>query len=274
MGPAKWTWDSVVQSVLSRGMVATITPQLKTMEWDSVGEYDDVVTGLAVEVKMAVAVKASEDMEKFLPYINKIVDGAKILYDGVVDIGRSLRAYGKSFLLHPKDLADDDYSNDFYMPKAVCVSPFALVYKNNEEQVLEATFKGYVDNSTNLRKFQIGDRSAAADTTPPTVSSTVPTAAATGVAKASGLNIDFVMSEDIDPTTVVKGNTLIFKTSDESLFSTYTVSYISASKTIRLTTSGALAGNTEYCVALTTGIKDLNGNPTAAVNTLKFTTGA
>jgi predicted Zn-ribbon and HTH transcriptional regulator len=244
------------------------------VKFDKVGKFDKLEQDLNVSVQILVAVKAAEDMDKFIPYINKIVDGSKVLYDGVVQIGKSMRDLGKSLLLHPLDCADDDYSNDFYAPKAVCTSEFKLIYKDDTIQVLTATFECFVDDLSTLRKFQIGDRTALADVTAPTVSSTVPLAAATGIAKASGLNVDFVMSEPIKADTVAKGNTLIIKTTDDSIFSNYTVSYISASNTIRLTTGVALTASTEYMVTLTTGVKDVAGNAIAAPYTLKFTTGA
>jgi hypothetical protein len=119
----------------------------------------------------------------------------------------------------------------------------------------------------------MGDRTVNADVTPPTVSSNTPLEGATAVAKASGLNIDFVMSEPIMPSTAIKSNVQILKTTDLSQFTNFTVSYLSASNTIRITTSAALTASTEYAVILGTGVKDANGNALAAPNRLKFTTG-
>jgi hypothetical protein len=274
MGPAKWFLDSVLQDLFTKGSEFTVSPKTQAVDFDIVGHVDDIETDLEVTAKIAIALAPGMDISTFIPYINKIVDGDKVLYDGVVDIGRSLRDRGKTLLLHPANLPDSDVSQDFYMPKAVCTSEFKVVFDNTTVRVIEATFTGYVDNLTNKRKFQIGDRTAMADITPPTVSSTVPLTAATGVSKASGLNIDFVMGKAIAAETVIKPNIMIFKTSDASMFTNFSVSYISASNTIRITTGAALTGTTEYCVVLGTGIKDLNGNALANPSTLKFTTGA
>ncbi len=274
MGPATWTWGGVLQDVYTKGSEFTVTPQTQAVEFDIVGHADDIVTDLAVEAKIAIALAPGMDISTFIPYINKVVDGGKVLYDGVVDIGRSLRERGKSLLLHPAYLPDDDVSQDFYMPCAVCLSPFKVTYDNTTVQIIEATFTGYVDNLTSKRKFQIGDRTVAADVTPPTVSSTVPVAGATDVATVSGLNIDFVMDKDIDPATVAKSNTMIIATGDQSVISDYSVNYISGTKTIRLTTTAALTGSTEYMAMLTTGIKDVSGNALVAPSVLKFTTAA
>ncbi len=278
MGPAKWFWGGTgsehLQDVYTKGAEFTVTPQTQPVEFDIVGHVDDIETDLSVEAKIAIALAPKMDISTFLPYINKIVDGDKVLFDGVVDIGRSLRDRGKALMLHPANLPDSDVSQDFYMPCAVCTSGFRVVYDNTTVRIIEATFTGYVDNLTSKRKFQIGDRTAAVDVTPPTVDSTVPLDDAVDVPVASGLNIDFVMDEAIDPATVIKSNTLIMKTTDQSVFSNYTVTYLSAAKTIRLTTTAVLANSTEYVVTLTTGVKDVNGNAIAAPATLKFTTAA
>jgi hypothetical protein len=274
MGPAKWYWDNVLQEFYTKGMEATSTLKTQSVDFDIVGHVDDLETDLEVQVKIAIAKAPGMDLTIVMPYLNKIVDAGKTLYNGVVDIGRSMYDRGKPLLLHPNNLADADVSEDFYLPRAVCVSPFKEVWDNGTVKVIEAVFTGYVNNLTDKLKFQIGDRSASADVTAPTVGSTVPEAAAVGVAKASGLNIDFVFSEPMDQSTMIKGNTLIQKTSDLTQFTNYTVSYLSASNTLRITTSGALTGLTEYAVTVTTGVKDLAGNAKAAPEQLKFTTAA
>jgi hypothetical protein len=257
---------------LTRGVEVTITPNQKTIPYDQDPDYTDVLIGMNVEVKIVLAVKASEDMAILLPYINKIVDGGKTLFDGVVDIGRDMRALGKPLLLTALDADEGDLSNSFYAPRATCISPFKLVYKSDEEQIVEATFKCYSQDRITKRKFQIGDRTAVADVTAPTVVSTVPEAAATGITKDAGLQIDFLMSEDILADTVTKANTLMATAADQTVFTEYKVSYISSAKTIRLTTTAALTASTEYAVILGMGIKDLNGNALEPY-VLKFTTG-
>lgn len=276
MGPARWTYDGEVQDFLTRGTKVTITPIFKEIKFDQTGDipYDDLLTGATVEVEMAIAVKKPDDIAKFIPWANKIVNGNKVLVDGVIQIGKSMRDIAKPFLLHPVDFSDDDVSNDVYIPKAVCISPFEKVFNGTDEDIFTSRWKGYVDSVAAKRLFQIGDRTVSADTIPPTVESTTPAANATGVAKASGLTIDFVMSEPLDEGTVVKGNIAFFKTTDASDFTNFDVTYIAPLNTIRLTTTAALAATTAYCVKISTGIKDANGNALATPYTLKFTTGS
>ena len=274
MGPAKWYWDNLLQDVYTKGSEFTVTPQTQAVDFDIVGHVDDIETDLQVTAKVAIALAPGMDISAFIPYINKIVDGDKVLYDGVVDIGRSLRDRGKPLMLHPANLLDSDVSQDFYMPCAVCTSEFKVVFDNTTVRIIEATFTGYVDNLTSKRKFQIGDRSAKADVTPPEVESTTPVSDAMEIAKASGLHIDFTMSEAIEPKSVVKANTLMQEVADGTLFNNYSVSYISATNTIRITTNTALDGNTEYRVILTNGVKDLAGNALVNPYFVEFTTAA
>jgi hypothetical protein len=275
MGPARWTYDNVVQEFLTRGTKVTITPVYKEMKFDQTGDtpYDDLLTGATIEVEMVMAVKKPDDIANFIPWANKIVDGAKVLIDGVINIGKSMRDTAKSFLLHPVDFADDDVSNDVYIPKAVCISPFEKIFNGTDEDVFTSRWKGYIDSITAKRLFQIGDRTVSADTALPTVSSTDPENEETGVAKASGLTVDFIMSEGIDPNTVTKANIAFFETTGLTDFTNFSVSYLSSSHTIRLTTNAALTGSTEYCVKLSNGIKDLAGNALAVPYSLEFTTG-
>jgi hypothetical protein len=274
MGPARITHNGVVKDWFTRGCKVTIEPTLKEIKWDQYGDtkYDQLVMGAAVSLELVVAVKKTDDMAIFLSWADLVTDGAKLLVDGVVHIGRSLRDGAKSLLLHPIDLGDSDVSNDVYLPLAACVGGFQKIFEGTNEDIFTSKWEGLIDQTT-LRLFQIGDRSASADIIAPTVSSTVPVDNAEAIAKAIGLNIDFVMSEDINPDTAVKGNTVMQTVTGSTLFTNYTVSYISASKTIRITTGAALEASTEYLVTLTTGVKDLSGNALAAPNQLTFTTG-
>lgn len=274
MGPAQITYDGVVKDWFTRGCKVTVEPVLKEIKWDQYGDtiYDKLLMGAMVSLELVVAIKKTDDMHIFLSWTDMVTDGAKLLIDGVVHVGRSLRDGAKSLLLHPKDLDDSDVSNDVYLPIAACVGGFQKIFEGTNEDIFTSKWEGFIDQNT-LRVLQIGDRTANADITPPTVSSTVPVDNATDVAKASGLNIDFVMSESINPATAVKGNTVMQTTTGNTLFTDYTVSYISASKTIRITTGAALDASTEYLVMLTTGVKDLSGNALESPYQLTFTTG-
>jgi hypothetical protein len=114
---------------------------------------------------------------------------------------------------------------------------------------------------------------AAADTTPPTIVSTNPADATTGVPVNATINATF--SEDMDPLTI---STSTFQVTDGSGQAVPgTVSYAPASRIATFTPLSNLTANTGYSATLTNGAADLAGNPLAAGlvgNPWNFTTAA
>ena len=115
----------------------------------------------------------------------------------------------------------------------------------------------------------------AADTNPPTVTSTSPADGATGA--SPGTTVTATFNEALDAATVTTatfelrdpGNTLVFST----------VTYDAATRTAILTPAATLSPATTYTATLKGGstdprIKDLSGNPLAADVTWSFTTAA
>jgi len=110
----------------------------------------------------------------------------------------------------------------------------------------------------------------AADTTPPTVTSTSPASGATGVVQQPTVTATF--SESIDPATVTTSNVQLQAGSNPPVSAT--ISYDAGTRTAKLTPSSLLAGSTLYTARILTGIKDLAGNALAAPYTWSFTTQA
>ena len=111
-----------------------------------------------------------------------------------------------------------------------------------------------------------GGGSSTPDTTPPTVSSTYPLDAATGVFIENAISITF--SETMNAATI---NTATFTLEDSVHIPVLaTVSY--AGNTATLTPINPLAQNTVYIATVTTGAKDLAGNALAADHSWNFTT--
>jgi hypothetical protein len=106
--------------------------------------------------------------------------------------------------------------------------------------------------------------SAAGDTTPPTVTTTVPATGATGVAPNSTYTVNF--SESIDCTTVTTSTVTI------SPVVTWTRTSCSGSQAV-FTPSGQ-ANSTLYTVTVGTGVRDLAGNAKASSTNYTYTTAA
>ena len=107
----------------------------------------------------------------------------------------------------------------------------------------------------------------AADTTPPTVASTVPGNNATGVAVTATVSATF--DEAIDGTTV-DGTSYFVTDGVANVVGTLNV----VGSTATFTPSADLAAATVYTATLTTAVTDLAGNPLAADYTWSFTTGS
>jgi methionine-rich copper-binding protein CopC len=106
-----------------------------------------------------------------------------------------------------------------------------------------------------------------ADTTPPTVSSTDPVNAATGVAINKQIAATF--SEAMDPSTI---STTTFTLQQGATPVAGTVTYVGTTATFA--PASPLAVNTTYTATITTGVKDLAGNALASVFGWSFTSGA
>src|SRR5438034_1137241 len=109
------------------------------------------------------------------------------------------------------------------------------------------------------------DAVAAADTTPPTVSFTVPANAATGVATDEKIAAAF--SEPMDPRTIAK-ETFTLKRGAKKVPGK--VSYVGVTATFE-PAGNHLEPNTAYTAAITTGARDLAGNALASSFVWSFT---
>jgi hypothetical protein len=138
---------------------------------------------------------------------------------------------------------------------------------------------GYTATITTAAKDLAGNQLAAnkvwafttiADTTPPTVTGTTPANGATGIS-VSAPNITVTFSEAMDQTTI-NATTINVKVTSSSTPVTGTVSYNTTTHVATFTPSANLTANTNYTVTVTTGAKDVAGNPLPGTVTFTFTT--
>ena len=110
--------------------------------------------------------------------------------------------------------------------------------------------------------------SAAADTTPPTISTTTPANGATGV--SVGNSIQVVFSEAMQTSTINSSN-ITFQTSNGT---TVSGTWGYSGTTATFNQSSALSYSTSYTMVVGTGVTDLAGNALANAYTFSFTTQA
>lgn len=110
----------------------------------------------------------------------------------------------------------------------------------------------------------------AEDTTPPTVSSTLPvdggTLAPTG-------NMVWTMSESMDAGSINSRTVYVIKATDGTVVAG-SIAYTEADKKITFDPAASLTASTAYIAVLTTGVRDLAYNYLAAANVVNFTTTA
>jgi Big-like domain-containing protein/fibronectin type III domain protein len=110
-----------------------------------------------------------------------------------------------------------------------------------------------------------------ADTTSPTVVTTSPLNNATNVAATSPVTVTF--SEDMDAATIVSpANNIKLNVTTGGAVVAGTVTYNAATRVATFTPTSPLAANTNYTATITTGVKDLAGNPLALTQSFTFTT--
>lgn len=106
-----------------------------------------------------------------------------------------------------------------------------------------------------------------ADTTAPVVSSTDPLNNATGVATNKKIAVTF--SENMDSSTIKTSTFTVTKPDGTAVSGTVTYT----DRIANFAPTAALASTATYTARVTTGVKDLSGNPLATIYTWKFTTG-
>ncbi len=109
---------------------------------------------------------------------------------------------------------------------------------------------------------------AVVDTTPPVVNSTIPVNSATGVAVNSMVAATF--SKAMDPTTISSTN---FTLKQGVMPVMGNVAYAAGSNTATFTPTSPLVAGTLYTAALTTAVKDMQGNALALAFGWSFTVG-
>jgi hypothetical protein len=126
--------------------------------------------------------------------------------------------------------------------------------------------KDLAGNALAVNKTWSFTTGTAADTTAPTVSSTAPATAAIGI--ALNANVTATFSEAMDPSTITTTN---FTLKQGTTPVPGAVTNVGTNAIFNPTSN--LAASTIYTATVTTGVKDLAGNPLAVTKTWSFTTG-
>jgi len=146
-----------------------------------------------------------------------------------------------------------------------------MAYRKNEKTVvpLEITAMADTTQTAGSELYTMDD--VAPDTTPPTVSSSVPADAEAAHPKANP--VIWTMSESIDAGSVSLHNVYVIKATDGTVVAG-AVAYSDVDKKITFTPTAAFGAATDYIAVLTTSIRDLAYNRLAAASVIDFKTAA
>jgi phi13 family phage major tail protein len=171
----------------------------------------------------------------------------------------------KCYLQMPDDEGEskqDKMNPKGYTLKFVCVP---RKYDNLVVEMTDTSFATYnpADGTGWFSAF------GPADSTPPTISSSVPTTNATGV--AVGSSYAWTFSEAVAPGCVTAANFFLIKDSDNSIVACNAPTLSGDKLTVTLTPSGNLTALAVYFAVCTKNVTDLAGNALAANAARKFT---
>ena len=139
----------------------------------------------------------------------------------------------------------------------------------NAATVLVTVTTGAKDVAGNAMQAEFTSSFATRDEAPPTVISTSPVSAATGVSVNAPIAVTF--SESMDATTLSTGSFTLAPSAGGAAIAG-TVAYDVAAKTATFTPSAALAGSTAYTATVAGSVKDQAGNSMGAAFAFGFTT--
>ena len=256
------------------GATVSITPTWEDVRVDEWAEtpIDAIKTAEDVTVVVRLSEYSMDNLLDVLPGSQKVTDGSKVKVTGGVISGFLATEVAAELYLHPIKLAAGDRTEDVTIYKAYVSEAVEIGFMYNDVRSYEVTFRALIDptkaNKNHL--FALGDSTANADTTAPTIASVSPIDGATGIAVSA--NVEVTMTDDdLDGNTVISDNVLLLDIATDTQVAC-TLSWASGTKIVTVNPDSNLAGATSYRLIMTTGVKDVNGNALATAFSSDFTT--
>lgn len=165
LGTCKILFNGVDLGLTIGGVDVQVQTTTRETKVDQFGETvtKEVITGRNVMASVPLAETTLELLAQIMPGSELVVDGVDPTSKKVVvstGTGIDLRSSALELVLHPIEKLDADASEDFVIPLAATPGGIEFAYKNDQERVYKADFKGYPDNDGVL--FIYGDKSATA----------------------------------------------------------------------------------------------------------------
>ncbi len=271
-GPVKVTFGGRVLGFTKDG----VNVEIEGGEWEAItvdefgeGWIDAARSAEGITVNMRLAQHSADNLVDMIDGAVKVIDGAKTK----VTWGKSAgyRATKKLLRLHPIELDDSDKTLDLVIPLAFAFDGPTFDYETAVSQMFDVTFRGVIDPTAPQGEmlFSIGDETANADVTPPTITGVVPADGASGISTSTSVVVTF--DESMDEASVEDEGNIVFFKADKTQVP-FSLSYNEPTKELTITPLSVLDAATQHFVTVTKGVKDVAGNNLAADETTDFTT--
>lgn len=166
--------------------------------------------------------------------------------------------------------APDGATRTIHVFKAKVTGSPEMAYQKNEKTVVPLEISAIADKNQATGQELMTITDAAADSTPPTVSSTAPT---DGGTLAPTGNVEWTMSESMDAGSINSDTVYVLKATDGTVVAG-AITYTELTKKITFNPTTDLTASTAYIAILTTNVRDLAYNQLAAASVINFTTTA
>lgn len=193
-----------------------------------------------------------------------VVDGTTIKYSG----SGGTPTY-KTIYVRGQDI--DGVAKVLHVKKAY-IQTGSELQLGREQQTLEITAQMLALTSEPADEQVFKYSNASADTTAPTISSSVPADGATGVAKAVSTTFSWTFSEPVRSEDI--NDKHFFITDDSGNVKAGALTTNATNDVVTFTPGTAWAATTKYLATCVKGVKDVGGNELAATDVRDFTTGA
>lgn len=160
LGVCKVTFDGNDMGLTQGGVEVQVKTDKHAINVDQFGKtaVSEVILGRTITIKVPMAETTIDNMVTIMPGATMLTDTATghKRVDVPHGIGIDLRSIAKQLVLHPKEKADTDQSEDFIVPLAMTAGDLQFAYKLENERVYNVEFTGYPDNVTG-KLFSYGD---------------------------------------------------------------------------------------------------------------------
>lgn len=159
------SYDGVDLGFTKGGVDVAVETQTQEITVDQFGQtpIGEMIMGRTVTATVPLAETTLENLVKIMPGATLATDAANPQKKKVVvptGVGTNLLTLAKPLVLHPKEKALSDKSDDFTIPLASTGGALQYAYKFDEQRVFNVVFKGYPDGEKGTL-FIVGDSAVA-----------------------------------------------------------------------------------------------------------------